>query len=163
MAQGEVNWRFAKEVSWRFSTMDQIMMPMAALLEMSAEIVDAQVRKDIARGNKRTGARRRKPGTKTYYTASAPGEPPAVATGSLLKGVGRSNAYKEGEHKWAVDIGDTAKAGGESYPAILEIGVIGEGYYIQARPVWLKALNKKVVQEKTMNMWKDKAFRKKVL
>ena len=35
---------------------------------------------DVLRGQ-RNGRRYRVPGTKTYYTASAPGEPPAVRTG----------------------------------------------------------------------------------
>lgn len=37
---------------------------------------------NVLRGQ-RHGRRYKKPGTKTYYTASAPGEPPAVRTGML--------------------------------------------------------------------------------
>lgn len=42
----------------------------------------------------RTGRTYRVPGTKTYYIASAPGEPPAVLTGQLRQSV-KTNVYSK--------------------------------------------------------------------
>lgn len=55
----------------------------------------------VLRGQ-RSGRRYKKPGTKTYYTASAPGEPPAVRTGMLRMSWGMK---AEGDGKGAYTAG----------------------------------------------------------
>lgn len=44
----------------------------------------------------RSGRRYRKPNTKAYYTASAPGEPPAMRTGTF-RGSWQATSYAEGD------------------------------------------------------------------
>lgn len=144
-------------IRWHFSTFDQLLVPIGSLLEMAAEIIDTNVRKAIQRGPKRTGRKYRVPGRKVLYIASKEGEPPAAsATGTLVSGITRSNARQVSKSIWAVEVGSTAKSDGFSYPAHLENP---KGLN---RPVWLKTFQNKKVQQEIMNIFKNKALRRKV-
>lgn len=66
-------------------SVDEIRKSIKHQMESRAYRVANEIRNsalDVLRG-KRSGRRYRVPGTKAYYTASAPGEPPAVRTGAF--------------------------------------------------------------------------------
>lgn len=88
---------------------------------------------NVLRGQ-RSGRRYKKPHTKTYYTASAPGEPPAVRTGMLrmswgmkAEGDGKGN-YTAGIYTdvpYAEDL-DTGTPGGKIKPRPYKDKIIEE-------------------------------------
>ena len=66
-------------------TVEEIRKSIKHQMESRAYRVANEIRNstlDVLRGQ-RSGRRYRVPGTKAYYTASAPGEPPAVRTGAF--------------------------------------------------------------------------------
>lgn len=159
-------------IAQKWGSLDIMLKGIDGLLEAAAEIVCAEVRQRIKSashsgrmyykpGTKWTGAGRKagafasmktgktygvfRKGKRLMYQASAPGEVPAVATGSLFKYVGRSTAYRTGPASWAVDIGDRAHSGRtkHSYPATLE----------KTRPLWIPSLQSPGVQQKIIEIW----------
>lgn len=72
-------------------------------------------------------------GTKATYTASAPGEAPAIRTGRLRQSI-RHVIAKSGPGEWTALIGTTVNL----YPSLLEQGTKN----MSARPMWKPALEK---------------------
>lgn len=143
-------------LTWKSS--DQLLKSVPALLEAAAQQCAGEVRKAIQRGAARTGRRYRVLGRKRKYRASASGQPPAVATGALVKGISHSRAYKIGLYRWACDVGTTAKSGGVSYPAVLEKGTHKAGrkknVTIKKRPVWKKTFKAPETQRRMLDVWR---------
>lgn len=64
---------------------------------------DVEARAKALMSGGRSGRAYRVPGTSgVMYTASAPGEPPAVVTGALKNSI---NAKREGKMRWVVTVG----------------------------------------------------------
>ena len=145
-------------VTWR--PLDQFLTPVPKLLEAAAQQAAGEVRKAIQRGAKRTGRRYRLKGRKGTYRASAKGQPPAVASGALVKGITHSRAYQISKYRWACDVGTTAKSKGKSYPAMLEVGTTKEigGIHsnrILPRPVWIKTLKADETQKRMRDVFRN--------
>lgn len=83
-------------------------------LVIAGKIVESQAIQLMTSGSK-TGRQYLVPGTKRKYTASAPGEHPAVATGNLVKNVISERTATQKGAGFKVDVGTNVK-----YGAILE-------------------------------------------
>ena len=74
----------------------------APLVEAGARIVHEEVVAVMEEAPPRTGREYRVPGTKTVYTASAPGEPPAIREGAYRDSWRTTPAIEEGDTVVAV-------------------------------------------------------------
>ncbi|HSW31873.1 MAG TPA: hypothetical protein VLH75_20485 [Longimicrobiales bacterium] len=97
--------------------------PRAALLaEAGARIVADSVKDVMEEAPPRTGREYLVPGTKTPYTASAPGEPPAIREGLYAAGWEATKGTVVGKRAVAFAVNAVATEDGISIGAMLEDG-----------------------------------------
>ncbi len=174
-----------KNIRWHVNSMGD-MIPVFSLLEQGANILLGGVRKRMQHFGPRTGKKYKRKGTGmtrdegvmyrqlgrlsgerinkrqmvgTMYTASAPGEPPQIVERSLLRGMGKTKVKVDKDAVFSIGVGSNAMSGDVHYPAVLEMGT--KDGSIKPRPAWRVTLENPEIQKKIMDLFKNKALRRK--
>lgn len=116
----------------------------ARLAEAAARIVADAIKDVLEEAPPRTGREYYVPGTKTKYTASAPGEPPAVREGTYRDGWKATKGVVQGHRAVAFAVNAVTTDSGLAIGALLEDGtsdIVNYRVRMQPRPHIREGIN----------------------